>query len=1108
MKRKKPLILFGLFVVGISLAIFAHVALSAPGDTVFRGNAWSAHTQNGMTRGLGWVVFSSEGTSSQKEIKVYADNSGNIHGGAWANILNDDPTTPEVEENYGWLSFGTSSLGCPDGGPGQCLPKLNRGSGEISGWARFINVTTSTSDYWDGWVKLRNNGSGPKYGVCWGNSEEKAVTVGASSYFTGEKCKRDGLSANGKLTGMMWGGTTIGGWIVFTEGAPSGLLTITPSWPIKVAIFEKADYSANQDVSWAVGVTTSSATIGGNMVVGTISPTSTPANIKSTYSALSTARKVFVVAKNDGGDTASAEIEVTAPYRLNTCTTNTTTSLNIDWSALYGSRHAGGEYPSYADHRVYLLGKGVPKGNPAPTLTISDRLVTKNEGSDFFNHVNLSTSTDYYYRLETTYTTPASFTTTTSVLGPCQISPPAPISDIPSRTKAFALDARTIMVNWKDNTTTTSPYRFDIQRIKLTPASSTKFVATTTKADYVRLLWSNITTSTPFYHELERSTTTATYRFNQNPRAGTIDPTFNKQDVNGWNSISLMANPQSGNVDFNDRTVNEATTYYYRVRTCSTIDPDKAYNRDTERGLTEKPNPVCSNEYASILGPGRIDDTTISTTTPPYTPTNTTSTATWDGSRHKITLRWNDNSKRETGYRIFRDGVLIEGALGASPSGTTSTMTYVDDGVTNSLGSKAPLSSDRDYSYEIQAYYDYPENGGGRVYSDKATTGTHTYFEVQPSILSSGSGSISGDVSCSPGSCLEYFSWYTTPSITLNASAAEGYYFSTWTGVSCICSPYNPNCNKQTSCTISRGDSYPVATFEKMKYTLSVNVNGNGRVTGNGISCPTNCSKLIDYGDAVALSASPVASSTFTAWGGACSGTSTTCNFIMSSDRSVSASFSVIVTIKNLFANISDSTKNLFGSLFEARNTTRDASQKATIIESIQSGIKNIFGSVGYVIRGIRDEFARVVDQVERVAEHYIAERATTAEGRQYAPGNLDNYYNTFNTSSTVPSYKDINLEPNTVYMYRVRVTYIGETNRSTEWDLPGAAKTLSNTGGTGTTNHGICVQNSYCDFTVRSYKSTTDITRIPPTEESEEQCTTNSQCRDVGRGGQSYQER
>src|SRR5262249_1775544 len=72
--------------------------------------------------------------------------------------------------------------------------------------------------------------------------------------------------------------------------------------------------------------------------------------------------------------------------------------------------------------------------------------------------------------------------------------------------------------------------------------------------------------------------------------------------------------------------------------------------------------------------------------------------------------------------------------------------------------------------------------------------------------------------------------------------------------------------------------------------TVAVAGSGSGTVSGPGIDCGADCSEAYDDGSQVALTAAPAPGSTFTGWGGACSGTGP-CAVAMDSDKSVTAAF-------------------------------------------------------------------------------------------------------------------------------------------------------------------------------------------------------------------------
>jgi len=88
-----------------------------------------------------------------------------------------------------------------------------------------------------------------------------------------------------------------------------------------------------------------------------------------------------------------------------------------------------------------------------------------------------------------------------------------------------------------------------------------------------------------------------------------------------------------------------------------------------------------------------------------------------------------------------------------------------------------------------------------------------------------------------------------------------------------------------------------VATFNALPASFPLSVSSAGTGTGTitstpaGINCGTDCLQSFAPGTSVTLTATPANSSTFTGWGGACSGTGT-CTVTMSQARNVTAGFS------------------------------------------------------------------------------------------------------------------------------------------------------------------------------------------------------------------------
>ncbi len=92
------------------------------------------------------------------------------------------------------------------------------------------------------------------------------------------------------------------------------------------------------------------------------------------------------------------------------------------------------------------------------------------------------------------------------------------------------------------------------------------------------------------------------------------------------------------------------------------------------------------------------------------------------------------------------------------------------------------------------------------------------------------------------------------------------------------------------------------ATFTLDTYSLSVSRagSGTGTVTSTApagvIDCGATCSATLAYGTSVTLAATPAAGSTFTGWGGACTGTGV-CSLALTAATSVTATFSRVPSL-------------------------------------------------------------------------------------------------------------------------------------------------------------------------------------------------------------------
>jgi len=83
-------------------------------------------------------------------------------------------------------------------------------------------------------------------------------------------------------------------------------------------------------------------------------------------------------------------------------------------------------------------------------------------------------------------------------------------------------------------------------------------------------------------------------------------------------------------------------------------------------------------------------------------------------------------------------------------------------------------------------------------------------------------------------------------------------------------------------------------TITAASYALTVTKQGPGAVTSTpaGINCGGDCSQSYAPGTVVMLTATPNKNRVFQGWGGACTGTATTCSVTMNATQNVTAVFS------------------------------------------------------------------------------------------------------------------------------------------------------------------------------------------------------------------------
>ena len=92
---------------------------------------------------------------------------------------------------------------------------------------------------------------------------------------------------------------------------------------------------------------------------------------------------------------------------------------------------------------------------------------------------------------------------------------------------------------------------------------------------------------------------------------------------------------------------------------------------------------------------------------------------------------------------------------------------------------------------------------------------------------------------------------------------------------------------------------------ETLSITPGTGSTGAGTVTGpSGISCPGTCSAQLTAGTQVTLTATPASGSTFGGWGGACSGTATTCTITMNNPQGVGVTYTFTLVSEQLSVTV------------------------------------------------------------------------------------------------------------------------------------------------------------------------------------------------------------
>ena len=187
------------------------------------------------------------------------------------------------------------------------------------------------------------------------------------------------------------------------------------------------------------------------------------------------------------------------------------------------------------------------------------------------------------------------------------------------------------------------------------------------------------------------------------------------------------------------------------------------------------------------------------------------------------------------------------------------------------------------------------------TFTSPATT-THTLTVTYNDSTASGSGNVSAPESSPAGTQINCGSspaggdctWTVADGSTLTVfqTPASGSVFAGWGGA---CTDITQACTVQLE-----GDRLVSAAWSLSTATvlLTVNVVGNGSVSGTGIDCAPACSARVPTNSSVVLTAEPDDGYTFTGWsGGGCVGTST-CRVTADAATEVTATFSPTLTVE------------------------------------------------------------------------------------------------------------------------------------------------------------------------------------------------------------------
>ncbi len=768
------------FQVGTEAGGYAEKVVSLNIQKVLTGTLWAAMGDGAEAKhGVGWISLSSDtpcedavrcaSTHTHYDVQsaipptkwaVFVYTNGTVGGNAFAAIQRDAYTYNI--SGYGWVTFHEQDLlgGCPPGYTA-CKATFNEGGdGGIRGWAKvypgldIVNTPSIADNTYSRWISLSSKSSEPPYGLF----IDQALNA---------------------VTGTAWGADVIG-WAKVVDGTTAGCEIPSPqnigaistpssirlSWEVPSGGYDQLTVKrvASPDVTvWdQTNVAQGAYQQIDNGLVASTTYTYRFEFRRGTQGCVVTFRASTLSAGGAGG----------APHTYTFDCTRTNTSITTAWIGGYATSHIARLVDADTNTELYQRD--------------SDNAPGYQSASGQFTQSALPPGTTKRYYLRVTDFNPPypnqQFPSSTPLV--CTTgSGGASTSTVTNLNVWTTQTSSSLHIDW--GTDFTNQHTIILERIRVTPRTSTDLAVTSPSGGQVALSWRNNTNTSnqpepsPFYHVIEWSTSSDPFT------STSTDPSFRSVVMEEANDRIYGS---SSGVYARQFTVAPNENYSFRVKACSYILVDLEHHLPLQ---TITPDTVVCGSYSDA----------VSTAVPPASPTNLTVTS---RSPNSVSFEWVDNSTGEDGFELRR---LAPGS---------STVTLASN---TTAGTVSSLAVDTEYSFAVYAYRRLPNNT--RLYSvpppsafvNARTLGASVY---DLTVIRNGSAPReAGRVTSSPsgincvglstGACSAAFASGT--SVTLSASVAPGFSatFAGWTG---------EGCSGTGTCTVTMSQSRTVeATF-------------------------------------------------------------------------------------------------------------------------------------------------------------------------------------------------------------------------------------------------------------------------------------------------------